>query len=434
MNERSEPGMSIRMRERAPRSWPQRLHLLAAIPLALALGLGVGGCDSILEVSTPGAVAEEDLNDPQLAETLVNSALGRFECAVTQYGIATGVLAWEFWTSSNFRVMNAWSQRIDGARESGGGCSTSRGSVGMSAFFALQQARTQSEDAYERISTFSDADVPNKLEKLGTLTAYSAYAYTLLGEGFCEMTLDGGPRMPPEDILAIAEERFTQALEYAGMTGDADMRNMALVGRARVRLNLGMYDQAAADAAQVPEGYTRYAEHSTAAGIRENRIWGVNNFAGAVSVTDEYRNLEVDGVPDPRVPVTDAGRAGQDGVTALWVQEKFTSASSWTPIASWREAQLIVAEVEGGQVAVDIINRLRDEWDLPHFQSDDPDEILEQVIEERRRVLFAEGHRLNDKLRHNIPFPGPTDHQGATFGPMTCMFLPWVETQNNPNL
>ena len=429
MNGRREPGM--RRGERTPRR--RRVHPLAAVPLALLLGLGLGGCDSLLEVSTPGAVAEEDLNDPQLATSLVVGALGRFECAVTQYGLVTGILAWEFWTSSGFRVVNAWSQRIDAARESAGGCSTSRGSVGMGVYFALQQARTQGEDAYERISAFPADAVPDKEQNLAALAAYTAYSYALLGEGFCELTFDGGPSQPPSAGLTMAEDWFTLALEHAAVAGDDDIRNMALVGRARVRLNMGQGQLAVQDAAQVPEGYTRYARHTSTAGIRENRIWGVNNFAGAVSVTDEYRNLEVQGVPDPRVPVQDAGANGQDGVTRLWVQQKFTGPDSWTPIASWREAQLIIAEVEGGQVAVDIINRLRDDWDLPHFQSDDPDEIFQQVIEERSREFFGEGHRLNDKLRHDIPFPGPVDHQGATFGPMTCMFLPLAETQDNPN-
>jgi starch-binding outer membrane protein, SusD/RagB family len=404
----------------------------AAVPLLLALALGA--CDSLLEVSMPGAVNEADLNDPRMARALVVGAIGKFECAVTQYALVTGILANEFWTSSGFRVANAWSQRLDAARESNGACATARGAVGMGAFFGLQQARTQSEEAYRLISDFPEAETHEKVRSLAKLAAYGGYAYALLGEGMCEVTLDGGPSMTPQAVLAIAEERLTTAIGHAEQAGDQQIRLMALVGRARVRLNLGKNALAAQDAAQIPEGFVRYAQHSTTAGVRENRVWGVVNFARAMSVTTEYRGLMVDGVPDPRVPVQDTGGPGQDGTTRSWIQLKFPAADSWTPIASWEEAQLIIAEVEGGQTAVGIINRLRDAHDLPHFQSNDDAAIRAQVIEERKRQLFAEGHRLNDMLRHNIPFPGPVDHQGTTYGPMTCMFLPLAETNTNPNL
>jgi starch-binding outer membrane protein, SusD/RagB family len=409
-----------------------RIRRAVLTPLVLAFGLA--GCDSLLEISTPGAVEATELDDPGMARTLVVGAIGKLECAATQYALVTGILANEFWTTSGFRVANAWSQRIDAARESGGGCPTVRGCVAMGAFFGLQQARIQSEDAYRLISEFPDEEVHEKERSLAKLAAYNGYAHILLGEGFCEMTLDGGPRMSPNEVLDIAEEQLTTAIDHATAAGDEEIRLMALTGRARVRMNLGQHEAAAQDAAQIPEGFVRYAEHSTVEDVRENRVWGVVNHAQAMSVTTEYRDLDVDGVPDPRVPVLDTGGPGQDGVTRSWVQLKYPAADSWTPIASWEEAQLIIAEAEGGQVAVDIINRLRDEWGLPHFSSGDPDEILEQVVEERKRQLFAEGHRLNDMLRHDIPFPGPTDHQGATYGPMTCMFLPFVETENNPNL
>lgn len=418
-----------RMRDRIG---ARRFCRVASIPMML--GLALAACDSLLEVSQPGAVDAADLNDPRMARMLVVGAIGKFECAMSQYALVTGILADEFWTSADFRVANAWAQRVDAARESNGGCPTSRGAVSMGVFFGLQQARNQSEEAYRLISDFPAEDVPEKERFLGKLAAYSGYSHALLGEGFCEVTLDGGPLMQPSEVLAIAEERLTTAIEHADRAGDDDIRHMALVGRARVRLNLGQHALAAQDARQIPEGYVRYATHSTTHPVRENRIWGVVNHARAFVVSEPYRNLEVDGVPDPRVPVLNTGQTGQDGRTTAWIQLKFDSPDSPTPIASWEEAQLIIAEVEGGQTAVGIINKLRQRHGLPAFESQDEAEILAQVIEERRRQLFAEGHRLGDMLRHNIPFPGPIDHRGAPYGPMTCMFLPYDETNNNPHL
>ena len=103
------------------------------------------------------------------------------------------------------------------------------------------------------------------------------------------------------------------------------------------------------------------------------------------------------------------------------------------PIASWGEAQLIIAEAEGGQAAVDAINRLHTAAGLPAFSSSDSATIIAQVYEERRRELFLTGHRINDMLRLGIPFDSGNDAKGQPFGTTTCLPLPDVETLNNPN-
>lgn len=403
-------------------------------PATLVLALGLSGCDSLLEVSNPGAVEASDLEDPALARTLLVGALGKFECAMTQYAIASGVFANEFWTSSGFRVMNAWSQRIGAAGESNGTCGGNRGGAGMGAYFAVQQARTEAEAAYELISGFP-TNTPDRERSLGKIAAYGGYAYVLLGEGFCDVPLDGGPIVPKSEIWSRASNLFTTAIGHANAAGNTDIVLMATLGQARVHLNNGRFSEAAAAARQIPEGWSREIRHSTVGGgLRENRVWGVNNFGGHASVTTAYRGLEIDGVPDTRVPVEDTGRLGSDNDTPLWVQLKFPEPDSPTPIASWEEAQLIIAEAEGGQEAVAAINRLRTQAGLPLFESTDETEIRNQVIEERRRQLFAEGHRLGDMLRLDIPFPAGQDHQGATYGPLTCMPIPDSELNSNPNL
>jgi starch-binding outer membrane protein, SusD/RagB family len=142
-------------------------------------------------------------------------------------------------------------------------------------------------------------------------------------------------------------------------------------------------------------------------------------------------------VPDPRVPVTDMNGTTADAVTANWRQDKYTSNADPVPVATWEEAQLIVAEARGGQEAVAIINALRDQYGLDPFASTDEAEIQAQIQEERRRELFLEGHRLGDMRRHNLPlFPatGAPYNKGGTYGDARCFPLPDVERRNNPNL
>jgi hypothetical protein len=59
---------------------------------------------------------------------------------------------------------------------------------------------------------------------------------------------------------------------------------------------------------------------------------------------------------------------------------------------------------------------------------------LADVLEERRRQLFSEGHRLNDMLRHDIPFPEGLNHKGQAYGNITCMPLPEQEKRANPEI
>ena len=405
--------------------------------LALAAALlipGITACDSLLEVSIPGSVEESDLDNPALARTLFNSGLGSFECAYANYVATVGVLTEEYIVSSAWLNDNIWGWRGVETRSAEGNCSNNRNASGFGAYTPLHQARFLLEDATARIETYDVADVPDKAQMLTTLNAYTGYAYTLLGEGFCEMAIDQGSLMQPQQVLQIAEDRFTAAIESSGPSADEDIRLMALLGRARVRLDLGDAAGAAADAAQIPEGWEYVANYSTIQGSRENRVYNITIRNSYLSVEPEYRGLTVAGEPDPRGPVEDTDAFGHDGTTEQWIQLKYPTADAPIPIASWAEAKLILAEAQGGAQAVAHINELRAAQGIAPLQDPDVSNMLPVILEERRRQLFTEGHRLNDMLRHDIPFPDGVNHKGQTYGPTTCLWLPDQETNSNPNL
>lgn len=143
-----------------------------------------------------------------------------------------------------------------------------------------------------------------------------------------------------------------------------------------------------------------------------------------------YFNQTISGQPDTRLNVTDSGLRGHDDLTRFYFQNKYSAADSPIPMASWFEAQLILAEARPSEAAA-ANNRIRAKQNLPLLTGGAD---LATVVEERRRQLFAEGHRLNDMLRHNIPFPTGFNHKGQAWGAITCMPLPNVEKLNNPNL
>jgi starch-binding outer membrane protein, SusD/RagB family len=403
--------------------------------LALIVGAGLSACDSLLDVKLPTRIVAETLDDPQLAAMLVNSAVADFECAYVNYAAGTGTLVDELDASTGFIAWTLWDQRRvfpNDASLGNGTCATGAWAV----YGPLQTARFQAQNIAKSLEGWTDQQVPNRIGLLATAYAYAGFSLTLLGEGFCEMAIDMGPLLTPPQVLALAEERFSTAIQHAQAAGSAytDILNMARVGRARVRLNLGKTTEALADAQAVPQGFVKNATYSTVNQRRWNRIFTRNHQDLYVSVTASYRNLTFGGVADTRVRVVDGGRRANDGLTPLWLQMKYTTQAAPIALATWKEAQLIMAEIQGGQAAVNAINLLHTAASLPAFASSDPAEIAAQVREERRRELFLDGHRLNDMLRFRLPFPSGQTLAGVAYGNTTCLPLPDDERANNPNI
>jgi hypothetical protein len=398
-----------------------------------ASALTVSGCGDLLEVSTPDQVVASTLDNPLLAPQLVNGAIADFECAYTNYAAGTGALTDEFDVSTAFINWTVWDARIVPPNDGSLGANDCTSSA-WSMYGPLQTARVQAENTAKRLEGWTDTEVPGRIGLLATAYAYAGYSYVLLGEGFCEMAIDVGPLITRADVFRLAEARFTTAIMHATAANNAAILNMSLVGRARVRLNLGKGAEAAADAALVPAGFRRDATYSSVNERRKNTVWTRNQRDLYTSVAAPFRNLTFGGVADPRVPVTNANRRGNDGLTPLWYSMKYTADNTPIPLATYQEAQLILAEVRGGQEAVTAINRIHTIHNLPAFSSTDAAAITAQVREERRRQLFADGHRINDLLRFNLPFPTGQTLAGIPYGTMTCIPLPDSERNTNPNL
>jgi hypothetical protein len=408
------------------------------LALCAVLAVFAAGCDALLDVDVPGAVSSSALGDPNLMPSLVISARGELECALAAYIAGEAFITNEIISSSSFRNFNVWTAHLLELKTQTGPCPTTTNATNAGFYVALASARFQADDAFKRIEAFAEEELPlNKTQSLGLLAGLAGFAYTMLGEGFCEMAIDQGPLMTPAQVFEVGLQRFTTAEQLAQQANDAPVRNMALVGRARVLLNLGRKADAAAAAKQVPAGFVFNATYSTANPRRQNRVFLNNQQNRYVTFPAEYRGLTVGGVADTRVRIDGPTGLGQDAKTPFYSQAKYPAANSPIPIATWREAQLIVAEAELGQSAVDRINALRDLARLPRYAPAnvaDNQAILAQVIEERRRELFLEGHRLSDMLRFRIPFPTGLNHLGEPYGPTTCLPLPDAEYNGNSNL
>jgi hypothetical protein len=424
------------MRHNFDRSAGRTWGLLVVAALLVLPG---SGCSDVLDVELPGRIPSELLNDPTTAPTLAASVAADFECAFSNYVATTSTLGDQFLgASGNLNAKNWGTRKIyedDTANEQ----TSCTGFLG--AYTPLQTARFQADDVLKRLQEWTDEQAKTQLAPLrARVAAYGAYAYTLLGEGFCAMRLDNEKSIKtPAEVLGIARSKFDAALTLVNaMPAGApktELLNLVYVGRARTRLDLKDAAGAAADAALVTAGFQFFVTRSVDAQTRWNDAFASMTEQGHSSVDPLYRNLTVGGKPDPRVQVAFGPDVGLppnsfDGVTLLYVvTNKNFSRADPMRLASYIEAQLIRAEALGGATAVGIINARRDALQLPQYTGPtDAASIRALVLDERNREFFMEGgQRYNDLLRFSIPWKTGNDQNGVPYGSTTCMPLPLSE-------
>ncbi len=412
-----------------------RFERLALIGL-IGLSAGTVGC-SLLDVQTQTQITEDALQNPANAQLIVNGAVSDFECALGAYVVGMGLLSDEFESAGGAALFFDWDRRTQEASSGTyavGDCLANQVSLGT--YRPISTARYTADNALALLNGWTDQEVPDRQGLIATSLAYGGYSRILLGEGFCSAAIDLGPELTPAQVFAQAEAKFTEAI--AAAAGNPDLIRMATVGRARARLNMGKLAEAGQDASTIPVGFVWNANYNAAAFRSQNQLTNMHFRTNGIIVSAPFRNLTFDGVPDPRLKVADAGRASADPTRRLWLTSKYPLQDSPIALATGVEAQLILAEAVGGQQAVGIINALHTRVGLPAtFASTDPTAIKNQIIDERRREFFADGHRSYDILRYNLPLnpPAGTVHpQGGTYGAQRCLPLPDIERNNNPNL
>lgn len=422
---------------------------------AALLTLSLAGCDELLKQTAPSRVNADGLAVPSNAKLLVDGARAALGCALQAYITAGGLLTDEMEDTQLAAAGWDYDRRtivpVLGAVFAENVCDTGQ-LFGI--YRPLQVARYQADYALEQVKGFPDEEVQNKPTLVATAALFAGYAYLYLGEGFCTcavsapteiLTSGGSAELQPADMFAAAEARFSEAITTAVTP---DIANAARVGRARARLNLAKpiggsvntakLAEARADAAAVPQGFSYTVPYNAATSYSQNLLYRRQRDFLLYGIAPPYRNLTFGGVADPRVAVTNTGLRGADGSSIVWVANKYNSQASPIAMAKYQEAQLIIAEIDGGQAAVTIINALHTAVGLPLFASNDPTEILNQVIQERGRELFLEGHHIYDARRFNLPFNPATGTayplKGGTYGDVRCFPLPDVERLNNPKL
>ena len=427
---------------------------------ALMLLVVPAACDTLrdpLNVDPASRIPAGLLESPENALLLSVGAIGDFECAWNSYTAYSGLIGEEFMYAQQTASRTPYDRRNttkDDADYATNGC-------GTGVYTPLQTARQSNENLLALLKTWTDAQVaagggsPNRMDLIATAAAYAGYSYVLLGEGFCTMavsrvnldkTITYGGEIQPDSVFRLAVARFdeaVQAISPATTASDTSILYMAYLGRARAKLGLRDYVGAKADAQLIRPGFSRMVSASDATGRRQNRIAVENSAVNrSFSVGEPYRALN-----DPRVPVTATTIVSATGVTHFY-QTKYATTATPLPLATYDEAQLIIAEAEiesGGAAGLiaarPILEASRTRGNQGAFTGATQADFRAELISQRRRELFAEGHHLGDIRRLGIvltPAEGQPYHFGGTYGPDNtgtedvCLPLPSAERLNNP--
>jgi starch-binding outer membrane protein, SusD/RagB family len=433
-----------------------RRHASLALGLSLATIIAsVIACTDIttLAQENPGALSGTTLYVPGNAQLIVNGAISDFECAYARYVVGSGLFADELSVgisqTANFDY-DARRMTTNGPYGTNNCGATPSSTQQPGIYTPLSTARATTDTAAANLEKWSDTDVPNRQKLLGQSYTYAGYSLTLLGESMCSAAINLGPEILPAALFTEAKARFDKAIPAATTANDAATLNLARIGRARALLDLGgpaNLAAAAADAALVPATFVANTSPDAINARRQNALF-INISQSSFSTVDtSFRNVLVPGgtTQDPRVIVTDLNRNGTATGSRIFLPGKSPTNATPMRIASYAEAQLIIAENAAslGDLpgAVTAINNARARtagvppYVLPAGAT--AADVKTQIIEERRREFFVEGHRLGDLRRYGLTFlpaAGAPYQYGGVYGTLTCFPLPDVERINNPNI
>jgi len=396
-------------RETTPR--PGSLWTRAAVGgLAVALALSLGACD--FSVTNPGPAADEFLNDPEAFESVVNGANRAFNDAWNEVArvLASG-------TREVFPSGNTGNFGINTNERRG----VYRIDEQDAQWDPAQQARWVAEDALRRFGEVLDDAAFNSNEQVARAYLWAGYSNRLLGENFCDVVIDGGAIQDgPAGYLTRAEQHFTDAMTVAAAAGADEVALAAQGGRASVRVNLGDWPGAAADANAVIAADPNFefeTPMSAASTDQYNSIfYASQNQPYKVHTTwNTFYEDYYDSTNDPRTPwVTIEGfPEGSFGIgdfgTVPWLpQRKYDARDDGVDMTDAREMRLILAEyqlVENNDFAAaeviinDEIRATVPGASLPDWTITNMAEAWDALIRERGIELWLEGRRAGDRTR-----------------------------------
>jgi len=416
----------------------------AAIGAALLTLAPLAACS--FDVTNPGPVQEQFLNDPAARTAIVNGA-GRDLSDALNWIAYTGAAA----TREVFPAGSTGSFGITVQQQIGKFTDDESDPYWQRA----QRARFEAENGADRLKTTLGADVFGKSKDAAQILLWAGYANRLLGENMCDAVIDGGPKEDYTTYFKRAEDELTQANTIATAAGDTKTATAAIAARASVRADIGNWAGAVSDASTISDTYVYAMPYYTTDADQYNRIyWATANSPyRAHTVWNTFyaqyytdtKDPRVAYVQDPKNPMGD-GAVLQLGKVPWYSETKFNKKDAAINLSSGWEMRLIEAEAKlvGGDIAgaLPLLNKHRVALGLKPWTATTADDAWTALKRERGIELWLEGRRLGDLRRWkaaNRPgslsafeVPGSTSYLDAEQD--LCFPIPLSETQTNPNL
>jgi len=395
----------------------------------------LAGCD--LSVTNAGPMQDAQLNDPAAFEAVVTGMQQSFGAAIWRVAFVGAEVSREY--VSGGRIFTTKLPATPGQ--------LTRQDISDQFWNSSVQARWIAEDGVrrfrERLTGFERSPVAARaLLQVG-------FAHRLLGENFCEAVINGGAPGPVREYFEKAESAFSEALAVAQAAGDAPLANAARAGRASVRVHLGDWGGAEADARTIPLDFQFSTPFGEATLDQYNGIaWSNANqpFRTHSVVGTFYESYFLE-TGDPRVAWgRDSAVPNAEFASVPWLfQLKYRNRVAPIRLTSGREAALILAEAElrRGETAAAVsrINALRTAiqsqngsgplapWPAPTTS----EQAWTALKRERGIELWLEGRRMGD-LRRWVEEGTPGAMEKVSDRIRLCIPVAQSEIDTNPNV
>jgi hypothetical protein len=416
--------------------------------LALGLALGLGACDSILEVNDPDIVT--DAGSAAGAVALKNGVILRFNQAMDGSGDAPdgffllgGLLADEWRSGDTFEQRNTTDFRVVNVTNS----------FLPTIFRSASRVRNEGAAAIAALRQYS----PTPATNIGQVYALIAFVENQFGEFFCNGIpfsdiVDGnivfGTAVSYDSAFRRAANHADSALAFVAGADSARIKAFAQLIKGRALLNRNQPAAAATAVAAVPTSFQYLSTHSV--NSTDNVLWlqGISLRRYVMGDNEGTNGLNFISANDPRVPTffptlkNSFDNTLQNVVAPnIWVNR-----TDPVVIASGIEARLIEAEAAlragdnvGFIAKLNVARATRN--DLPPLADPGTQTAREDLLfRERAFWLFSTGHRLGD-LRRLIRqygrnsesiFPTGAWFKGGVYGSDVNFPVPFSEN-NNPN-
>lgn len=431
--------------------------LINRISCTALLLAATAACDTT--VTNPGPVQDEFLTDRNAATAMVNGAGRALSSGLNWISYTGAAVAREIHpagSTGSFGISAQWQN---------GELNPDDGDLNTH-WEEAQQARWLAEETLRRLEAAGpppagSLQTPARYADLLKLAyVYAGFANRLLGENMCEAVIDGSAALPGATFFQRAESLFTQALTVTGGTAATmtTLNNAAYGGRAAVRVHLGKWNDAVADAGQVEIGFVYEMPYfNIGSDAQRNRIFyasGNSRESGsAYRAHTQWNTWYYDywvATSDPRVPITVTTLQGDAaieccGKVPFWPEAKYNSSASPIRLTSGREMRLIEAEAQLRNSdltgAMTSINAVRTHAGTTTLTATDLTDAWRLLKRERAIELWLEARRLGDLRRWKADnTPGaldPLESVGAASHLSQqdlCFPISRSERETNPNL